>query len=320
MRTPAALVRTLDYLVANIIDADARPDARFIDPSTGSPRAPTTSEVRAYWWDRARGISNDWMAQNFQGGGRISPAVIESYERMVRAHIIFNYELSNETEFVDAFRSTNEEQLNNCLKTVCELYDHARNTGVPDLQSPHEGEFRAYQILMQMLDRSARVEMLGSLRRLPREVLDTADMKFVLDVYAAINCTNNYVRYWTLVNRGTYLQRCLMHRHFPQVRVNALVVMNRSLNPRTTEGLKPVRLAELADYLGLASAKEAGEICDHYGLGMQNFGTGESQHALQLLTGRDLPFRVRSTQLQVCVSFRGKHDSRCQTQVTTATT
>ena len=71
---------------------------------------------------------------------------------MVRALIIFNYELGGTAGFGWAL---NEERLNAFLKTLMELYDDARERSVPGvavLASPNEAEMRGYYMLLHMAD------------------------------------------------------------------------------------------------------------------------------------------------------------------------
>ena len=70
----------------------------------------------------------------------------------MRCLLLFNYELAGVPDFMWAL---NEERLNAFLKTLMELYDDARDRGVPGvavLASPNEAEFRAYYLLMHMGD------------------------------------------------------------------------------------------------------------------------------------------------------------------------
>ena len=58
-------------------------------------------------------------------------------------------------------------------------------------------------------------------------VRNTPEIKFVLQVYSALN-TNNYVRFFRLVKRSSFSNACIMHRYFTQVRNRALTSMMRT--------------------------------------------------------------------------------------------
>jgi hypothetical protein len=137
VRPPAVLRATVDYLFAEVLDADARgPDPRFLTDD-GAPRPPSGREIWEFLWNRLRAVARDFTSQNYRGSGRNDALVLETHERMVRCLALFSYELVGDPSFLWAL---NEERLNAFLKTLMELYDDARRRGVPGvatLESPN---------------------------------------------------------------------------------------------------------------------------------------------------------------------------------------
>lgn len=58
-------------------------------------------------------------------------------------------------------------------------------------------------------------------------VQQSEEVKFALSVHAAIS-TNNYVKFFKLVNSTSYLNAGILHRYFNQVRIHALRTICRS--------------------------------------------------------------------------------------------
>ena len=85
-------------------------------------------------------VGRDFISQNYRPTGRNDALAMETMERCARTLLLFNYELCEETSFREHMGRLNEERLNAFLKTLMELYDDARERGVPgvaELQSPN---------------------------------------------------------------------------------------------------------------------------------------------------------------------------------------
>ena len=98
------------------------------------------------------------------------------------------------------------------------------------LRSPNELEFRAYYLLMFLLDRRER-DAASVLRRLSPSGMSDPHIAFVLDVMAAVDSNNTRTFFKLLRTRATHLQACLLHRYVPDVRVDALRVLRRAYRP-----------------------------------------------------------------------------------------
>lgn len=277
LRPPQILVNVVNYLTSNILDADKKgPDPRFLtEPPDVQARAPTLLEIQSFCWDRFRSVVKDFLGQNYRTGGRNDAWAQETLERIVRAHVLFNYECwAQPVEFAPLAHS-NEEQLNAHLKTLLELYDDARRRSIPGvavLASPCEDEFRAYYILMFMGDNEASESLQAMLAKQPPHILRSPRVQHALACWSAFK-TNDYVRFFRLVRnmRGAppppgaaqqhgagagaaaastsapaayvegydttpYLTRCLLARYFPRVRQNALRTINNAIGPPPGKG------------------------------------------------------------------------------------
>ncbi len=134
-----------------------------------------------------------------------------------------------------AFPINQSKGLTDSLKTLLELYDDAYNRNPDDghtpashlLRSPNEMEFRAYFLLMFLMDKRDR-EAESMVRALPASALSDPNIAFVLDVILAVE-SGNIVRFFNLVRtRATYMQACVLHRSFGHIRLNALRTIKRA--------------------------------------------------------------------------------------------
>lgn len=128
--------------------------------------------------------------------------------------------------------------LTDSLKTLLDLYDDAYNRNPDDgrtpasklLRSPNEMEFRAYFLLMFLMDKRDR-EAETIFRALPASALSDPSIAFVTDVILAVE-SGNIVRFFNLVRtRATYMQACVLHRSFGHIRLNALRTIKRAFKP-----------------------------------------------------------------------------------------
>ena len=82
------------------------------------------------------------------------------------------------------------------------------------------------------------------------EVRNSPEVKFALEVFSSLN-SSNFVRFFKLLKSATYLNACIIHRYFTQVRRNALKVMTRAYSPK-----EPYPLQVLQDLLAFEDQDE----------------------------------------------------------------
>jgi len=165
MRPTSVLAATLKYLVDHVLDLDVEldeaglDDPRFLDDRIMQSQhitRPTASFVYGFISDRARQIRKDFTVQGFgEDDGPLAGGCISIFEQCARISIMADYELCDIPKGLGHDPQLNRQELNNCLKTLCGLYDRTwrvlRAAGrkgqaevdrVKALLSPHEAECR----------------------------------------------------------------------------------------------------------------------------------------------------------------------------------
>ena len=72
------------------------------------------------------------------------------------------------------------------------------------------------------------------------EIRNSPEVKFALEVFSSLN-SNNFVRFFKLVKSASYLNACILHRYFTQVRRNALRVMTKAYSPNEAYPLSVIQ-------------------------------------------------------------------------------
>ena len=84
------------------------------------------------------------------------------------------------------------------------------------------------------------------------EVRNSPEVKFALEVFSSLN-SNNFVRFFKLLKSASYLNACILHRYFTQMRRSALRVMAKAYFPK-----EPYPLQVLQDLLAF---EDKDEVC-----------------------------------------------------------
>ena len=148
-----------------------------------------------------------------------------------------------EESFHDFSPKLNDENLTKCLQTLKYMY---YDLSLEEVICPREHEFRAYDVLMNLNqgDTLREVQTLGAHLRYHDRV------RFALKCFAALN-SNNYVSFFKLVRKATFLEACILKRYFYQVRRCALEVIQRAFTPG--KGLVQMPLDSIHQQLGFES-------------------------------------------------------------------
>lgn len=215
LRPGPVLLRTMDFLICNIInrgdDEDVELDVWY-----------------NYLWNRTRAIRNDLMQQQL-----IDAVAVVIMERCTRFHIYAAVRLCQEPpDLFDA--KMNTEHLTKSLQTLKELY---HDLGEKGEYFDTEAEFRAYEMLLNLNHGETIVTQYSQYRE---EVQKSSHVQFALRVVLALT-TNNYVKFYKLIRGATYLQGCLLHRYFRQVRSKALNTLIRAYIPTKTTQTVPLQ-------------------------------------------------------------------------------
>ncbi|XP_043215823.1 germinal-center associated nuclear protein-like [Amphibalanus amphitrite] len=234
LRTPAALLRTMDYLVTHVTDAETR----------------DTGDWFHFIWDRTRGIRKDITQQQLTD--QVSVGLVEKCARFHVHCAAALCELSR-----DMFdQKINNENLTKCLQTLKHMYHDLSLKGV---RCEREAEFRAYDILLNL----NQGDTLREAQTYSDEVRESPEVQAALRLYVALS-SNNYVRFFKLVRRAGYLASCLLQRYFNQVRTRALDVITRTYCP--AKAVVEFPLTQLQEMLGFESEQECASALRQHGI------------------------------------------------------
>ncbi|XP_013415982.1 germinal-center associated nuclear protein [Lingula anatina] len=236
LRPAPVLAKTMDYMVNNIMDRGG--DGKWAD-------------WYEFVWSRTRGIRKDITQQHL-----CNETAVSLLEKCTRYHIYCSERLCEEGPAVFD-EKINNENLTKCLQSLKELYHDLATK--QNIYCPKEAEFRAYMVLMNLNEG----DILREVQQLRDEVRHSKEIKFVLKVYNALN-SNNYIKFFKLTHQATFLNACIMHRYFNQVRQKALLIMLRAYKGGPTVTNFPVN--EMQRLLCFENATDTRDFCEFYGL------------------------------------------------------
>lgn len=252
VRPPEVLRSTLDYLFHTLLPTQPD-DEQF-------------ARVQAFLWNRTRAIRQDFIVQSERGA-----IAIECHERIARYHILCLHWKGGVG--AEGWSEQQElEQLRKTLRSLMEYYDDYRAHGT----SPHEAEFRAYNLLMHVRD----AETLHEIEMLPTPVFAAPPVQTALRLRTFVQRSNllekrgapsnteatpNYfTRFFAELRtpRVGYLMACLAENIFPSVRIGAVKALARAYMAQHT----PVPIAFCTRILGMDSDAETCEFLHTLGV------------------------------------------------------
>ncbi|TMS38186.1 hypothetical protein L596_004962 [Steinernema carpocapsae] len=226
LRTCSALQDSMNYVLSTI------------------PNREVSSSEATRWydfaWSRTRAIRKEITQQKI-----ISPAAVDILEKCCRIHIYASH------QFCDAGTSEFDERMNmenmtKCIQSLRHMYEDLAKKGI-FLES--EAEFRSYDVLSNIADSN----ILQQVFKLRLDVRESLEMKLAVKLFLAFN-TNNYVRFFRLIAQNcTYLQACLLHQVYFQVRADALKTISASYK-------NEFLLADLTEQLAFDDEEHAKEF------------------------------------------------------------
>ncbi|CAM8921351.1 unnamed protein product [Rhodiola kirilowii] len=217
-----------------------------------------------FLWDRMRAIRMDLRMQHIFDQGAIT-----MLEQMIRLHIIAMHELCEYTKgegFSEGFDAhLNIEQMNKTSVELFQMYDDHRKKGI---DVPTEKEFRGYYALLK-LDKHPGykvepAELSLDLAKMTPELRQKPEILFARDVARACR-TGNFVAFFRLARKATYLQACLMHAHFAKLRTQALAALHGGL--LTGQGIPVVQVSQ---WLGLED-DDVDCLLEYHGFSIKDF-------------------------------------------------
>ncbi|OCT63703.1 germinal-center associated nuclear protein [Xenopus laevis] len=239
LRPTCVLTMTMDYLVTQIMDKGEGNYREWYD----------------FVWNRTRGIRKDITQQHLCNLSSVS-----LMEKCMRFHIHCAFELCEEP--MSSFDANiNIENLTKCLLSLKEMYQDLHNRGI---SCPCEPEFRGYSVLLNL----NKGDILREVQEFHPTVRNSEEVKFALQVFAALNSTN-FVRFFKLMQSAAYLNSCILHRYFNQIRREALRVLNVAYTPSIQRPtLFP--LESMLQLLVFQDSNEATEFLTSYGLSVSD--------------------------------------------------
>lgn len=196
VRPSSVLLKTINYLIDNIVDSNIQ----------------SFSDMYKFVQDRMRAIRNDYTVQSLH-----DESAITAFEYIARFHILSIHEQADETP--DVFDQTqNLQKLTQTLTSLGHFYndntlsDHSFDT-------PYECEMRAYTIMTQIGLNDRVQTLLSGIKQ--QSIRESSQVQFAIRVHQSVT-ERNYIQFFTLLQQATYLQSCLMHRHIRRVRLDAL--------------------------------------------------------------------------------------------------
>ncbi|EFJ34837.1 hypothetical protein SELMODRAFT_405782 [Selaginella moellendorffii] len=217
-----------------------------------------------FLWDRMRAVRVDLRMQHI-----FNHEAIVMHEQMIRLHILAMHELCEFPKgegFVEGFDAhLNIEQMNKAFSELFQMYDDHRRKGEPLMTEP---EFRGYYALLKLdqhpgfavepFDLSVHLSSMSPAMR------NSSDVIFARKV-ARMYKLPNYIGFFKLAAKATYLQACLMHAQFSKVRSQALAALYSGL--RVSQGIP---LSQLKKWLGM-ERHEVGDLLSYHGFSIKLF-------------------------------------------------
>ncbi|KFW12699.1 Germinal-center associated nuclear protein, partial [Eurypyga helias] len=239
LRPSEVLSMTMDYLVTNIMDQGEGNYREWYD----------------FVWNRTRGIRKDITQQHL-----CNPLMVSLIEKCTRFHIHCAHHLCEEP--MSSFDAKiNNENMTKCLQSLKEMYQDLANKGV---YCKSEAEFRGYNVLLNL----NKGDILREVQQFHPEVRNSPEVRFAVQAFAALN-SNNFVRFFKLVQAASYLNACLLHCYFNQIRKDALKSLNIAYTV-STQRCTVFPLDHLVRMLLFKDCEEATDFISYYGLSVSD--------------------------------------------------
>lgn len=248
VRPPHILVKTLDYIVDNLLT--------------------TLPKSESFLWDRMRSIRQDFTYQNYSG-----PEAVDCNERIVRIHLlILHIMIKTKIEFSI---QQELEQLHKALITLSEIYDDMRANG---FECPNEAEFRAYGLLSKIRD--PQYDQI--IQTLPSHIFNDHLVQLAICFRQIIsnsnysergyikteNSLNFYLQFFQLLQSTEvpFLMGSFLQIYLGEVRFYSMKALSLSLNKKH----KPIPIKYFLDTLLFNNKEELESFCQYYSISISS--------------------------------------------------
>lgn len=261
VRSPAALRRTLDYLLHTVLGDDGNLPA-----------------IHGFLWDRTRAIRRDFVFQSSMNPSELADQVY-CLERITRFHVIALHQMSSDDVVAEDFSEQQEvEQLGKALLSLIHAYEDCNAQGIT---CENEAEFRAYYILFnshstgiletvqdwgwRFWGESDEIRIAVSLVEAMQNTWDTSGP---LKPHSATDSSQNfYSRFFSIVEdrQVSYTMACFAEIHFNHVRKSVLKTILSSYRKQRDQ-TKDWSLTNLNTYLCFDDEEDIIPFGEAYGL------------------------------------------------------
>ena len=301
VRSPAALRRTLDYLLNTILGEDG-----------------DLSAVHGFLWDRTRAIRRDFVFQSSMSQEEISDQIY-CLERITRFHVIALHQMSREEVVAEDFSEQQEiEQLGKALLSLIHAYEDCQ---AQSIACDNEAEFRAYYVLFnshnsgiletvqdwgwKFWGESDQIKIAVSLVETLQNIWDT---RGPLKPHSATDIAQNgYSRFFSIIEdkKVSYTMACFAEIHFNGVRKSALKTILAAYRKQRDQ-TKDWTLTKLNSYLRFDDEECIIEFGEAYGLQFQEID-GETYLSIESEEPSD-PFPPLKQRHSQCLVERKRGD------------
>ncbi|GMK59099.1 hypothetical protein CspeluHIS016_0701140 [Cutaneotrichosporon spelunceum] len=255
LRTPSALVRSLDYLVNEIMSLQPPPNPNAVNPPGPSQRR-ALGYSSGFIRDRSRAIRKEFALQSSWGHDE----AIATFERIARWHILCLRELQEETGTNTDMHIDNAE-LGRCFTSLRQQYNDRREETGLDMPCANEPEFRAYMLIYDLAHKSVSIPT----SELPQVILDHPLVQLAWQIRQAAQRNfdsqkegskfnaelgaNLITRYIRLIKQGQvpYLLSCLAEVRLREMRRSALRALTRTYPRLKTEPIRRDETGEIVE-------------------------------------------------------------------------
>ncbi|KAG7125996.1 SAC3 family protein 1 like [Verticillium longisporum] len=304
VRSTAALRRTLDYLVDDLLeDEDNLPI------------------LHGYLWDRTRAIRRDFIFHSSMSAEEMKDQVY-CLETIARFHVTSLHLLSRPDVTPEDFSEQQEiEQLGKALLSLMHAYDDSKAQG---LVCENETEFRAYQLLFS----ANQPNILDNVQQEwanPRLWKDSDEIRTAVSLVEALQSTTDlhgpmgtaphlavsgaYNTYFKIVENPevSYTMACFAEIHFGQLRRSMLKTLRRAYwRPKVLA--RDITPALLNTFLRFDTEDEAIDFVEEHGMSwvpLEDSPDDEYRQYLRTTDGMEFPRLHHTTSETIVEKKRG---------------
>ncbi|KAJ4423818.1 actin cytoskeleton and mitosis protein [Gnomoniopsis sp. IMI 355080] len=300
VRSPAALRRTLDYLIDDLLKGDEN-----------------LPLLHGFLWDRTRAIRKDFIFQNaMTPEERIDQ--IYCLENITRFHAVSLQLLSKDGK-ADFSEQQEREQLGKTLLSLIQVYDECKDM---DIQIDNEAEFRSYFLLYNAFDPFVIQQMQDWSDKFWFDSPEIQTAVSLIELLQNVWHHRGPMRPWAPLTLGSqsfssyfaivespqvsYTMACLAGIHFTELRRLMLKALHKSY-ARVRGNPKDLTAKVLNEMFRFDTEEECLAFLKEYDMEFSSEGTGEPYMIVERRRGLTRPTIKHSFSQKVIERKRGRH-------------